>query len=344
MKAARIGRLLMFLCLVSAQAHCMAQIDIVQREVQPPKPSTGTLTVGSTPSGAVVKIDGKYMGETPLTLEKQKPGKYSVSFSAEGYETQTKSVTVTAGKTASCTATLVKKQAAQPAPQQPAPQQPAASSQSSSASSQTFTANGVRFKMVRVEGASTGTFYIGETEVTQALWEAVMGSNPSEFKGSNRPVENVSWENCKTFIGKLNTLTGRTFRLPKEAEWEFAARGGNKSRGYEFSGSDNLDEVGWYYENSGNSRLDENYWDLDKLSQNGCCTHPVMQKEANELGLYDMSGNVWEWCEDLYLSSGSNRVNRGGCWNYLARLCRVSSRDYNTPTYSGSNLGLRLAL
>ena len=314
-----------------------------KREVKPPKPTTGTLTVSSTPSGAAVKIGGKYMGETPLTLERQKPGEYSVTFSAEGYDSQTKSVTVKAGKTATCNVTLKRKQATQQqAPQQQQQQQP--TPQPSASSVETFTANGVSFKMVRVEGASTGTFYIGETEVTQALWEAVMGSNPSYHKGSNLPVEQVSWNDCKDFITRLNGLTGKTFRLPKEAEWEYAAKGGNKSHGYTYSGSDTLGVVGWYYENSGNSRLDESSWSVEKLNSNGCCTHPVRQKRPNELGLYDMSGNVWEWCEDLYSSMGSSRVYRGGSWISNATYCRVAYRFYGSPTVTNFNLGLRLAL
>ncbi|MBQ8608093.1 MAG: SUMF1/EgtB/PvdO family nonheme iron enzyme, partial [Bacteroidaceae bacterium] len=192
---------------------------------------------------------------------------------------------------------------------------PTNSSVSSSGSRQTFTVNGVSFTMVRVEGGTfrmgatseqvnpyndekpvhsvtLSSYSIGQTEVTQALWKAVMGSNPSRFRGDNLPVERVSWNDCRTFIRKLNALTGRTFRLPTEAEWEFAARGGNQSQGYQYSGSNNLGSVAWYDSNSG-----------DK-------THPVATKSANELGLYDMSGNVWEWCQDWYGSySSSSQTN-----------------------------------
>ena len=226
-----------------------------------------------------------------------------------------------------------------------------------------FSIGNVRFEMVRVEGgtftmgatAEQGSdasedekpthqvtlpsYYIGKTEVTQALWQAVMGSNPSNFKGSNLPVEEVSWEDCQTFIRKLNALTGKNFRLPTEAEWEFAARGGNNSRGYKYSGSNTLSNVAWYDDNSS-----------DK-------THPVATKAPNELGIYDMSGNVWEWCSDWYGSystssqynptgpnSGSDRVNRGGCWDSYAWSCRVSLRNYVNPAYRGYDLGLRLAL
>lgn len=182
------------------------------------------------------------------------------------------------------------------------------------------------------------SFMIGKYEVTQALWKAVMGSNPSEFKGDNLPVERVSWNDCQTFIKKLNSLTGKNFRLPTEAEWEYAARGGNNSQGHKYAGSDNIDDVAWYYGNSG-----------DK-------THAVGTKQPNELGLYDMSGNVWEWCSDRFefyrssaqtnptgATSGSRRVYRGGSCGLAAGYCRVSFRDYDTPDYSYSRLGLRLS-
>jgi formylglycine-generating enzyme required for sulfatase activity len=179
---------------------------------------------------------------------------------------------------------------------------------------------------------------IGETEVTQELWQAVMGSNPSDFSGTNLPVEQVSWNDCQTFITKLNELTGKTFRLPTEAEWEYAARGGNKSKGYKYAGSNTLGNVAWYTNNSSK-------------------TNPVKQKQANELGLYDMSGNVWEWCQDGYGSyssaaqtnptgptSVSSRVDRGGGWISDAGRCRVSFRAAGTPTIARNYLGMRLAL
>ena len=229
---------------------------------------------------------------------------------------------------------------------------------------QTFTVNGVSFTMVGVEGGTftmgatseQGTsdpydheypthsvtlsnFAIGETEVTQELWRAVMGSNPSDFSGTNLPVENVSWNDCQTFITKLNQLTGKNFRLPTEAEWEYAARGGNKSRGYKYAGSNTLSDVAWYCDNSSST------------------THPVKQKQANELGLYDMSGNVYEWCQDWFgtysssaqtnptgPSSGFYRVCRGGSWGNGARGFRVSHRDRGTPAVHYNSLGLRLAL
>ena len=181
------------------------------------------------------------------------------------------------------------------------------------------------------------SFYICKYEVTQSLWEAVMGCNPSKFKGDNLPVERVSWDDCQQFISKLNALTGQHYRLPTEAEWEFAARGGNSSRGYKYSGSSTLSDVAWYDDNSGNK------------------THPVGTKSPNELGLYDMTGNVCEWCSDWYgdynssaqtnpagPSRGTYRVYRGGSWNFIAGGCRASCRGSNTPGNRSGNLGLRL--
>lgn len=201
-----------------------------------------------------------------------------------------------------------------------------AATSSGGGQTETFTVNGVTFEMVRVDGGAIAPFYIGKTEVTQRLWYAVMGSNPSRFIGDYNPVEQVSWYDCQEFVERLSRLTGRNFRLPTEREWEYAARGGNKSRGYEYSGSNDLYRVAWYEENSGNQ------------------THPVAQKLDNELGIYDMSGNVWEWCSDLYDSSGSNRVYRGGSWGNAAASCRVACRGCNAPGFRIYYLGLRLAL
>ena len=222
---------------------------------------------------------------------------------------------------------------------------------------ETFKVNGVTFNMMCVEGgtfvmgsdASSNEkpmhqvtipdFLIGQTEVTQELWQVVMGNNPSHFKGAENPVEYVSWSDCQKFIANLNQLTGKKFRLPTEAEWEYAARGGQMSKDFVFSGSDNVDKVGWYTNNS------------------GAMSHPVKQKLPNELGIYDMSGNVWEWCQDWYgdystdtpinpqgPSSGSVRVIRGGSWMNDANDCRVSRRLDLTPAARTSNLGLRLVL
>lgn len=194
----------------------------------------------------------------------------------------------------------------------------------------TFILKGASFKMIRVEGKGT-PYYIGETQVTQALWKAVMGDDPSYFKGENRPVEQISWEDCQKFIKRLNTLTGEKFRLPKGEEWKFAAQGGRWSHGYQYSGSNTIDEVAWYYENArevGNNS--PNYG-----------THPVKTKKPNELGIYDMSGNVWEWCDD---SSGSYRVIRGGSWITAATNCSVADCCNYWPSFRYNYLGFRLAL
>ena len=188
-------------------------------------------------------------------------------------------------------------------------------------------------------------YSIGQTEVTQELWQAVMGTNPSSFTGDlNRPVEQVSWSDCQTFIARLNALTGKNFRLPTEAEWEFAARGGNKARGTLYSGSDNLEDVAWYYTNS--------YIVGPESADYG--THAVGTKHSNELGLYDMSGNVHEWCADEYApyngadpesaSSLGRYVIRGGCWFSVPLDCRSAARNYESPGMRIYTIGLRLAM
>lgn len=219
---------------------------------------------------------------------------------------------------------------------------------------------GVKFKMIPVEGgtfsmgASGGSAYsdespvhevtvsdflIGETEVTQELWSTLVSTNPSYFGGFSHPVENVSWQDAQVFIEALNRETGMRFRLPTEAEWEFAARGGNKSAGNLYSGSDNFDFVGWTSVNSHNT------------------THPVKSKDPNELGLYDMTGNVWEWCADYYgkydaasqenpsgPATGSEKIARGGSWFNEARMARPTNRGSNKSTIRANRIGFRLAL
>ena len=205
-----------------------------------------------------------------------------------------------------------------------------------------------------VHEVTLSDYYMGKYEVRQSEWEAVMGSNPSYFKGEDLPVEQVSWEDCHKFIRRLNALTGLNFKLPTEAQWEYAARGGRLSKGYKYSGSNNLGEVGWYWENSGD-RVLTGEWEREKVDRNHCRTHRVGEKQPNELGLYDMSGNVSEWCEDWYGSysiisqrvslgavSGVNRVNRGGSWIIAVWYCRVSDRGSLAPGSSDFSLGLRL--
>lgn len=241
---------------------------------------------------------------------------------------------------------------------------------------QSYTVNGVTFKMKLVEHGTfqmcfspdgvtenpvhsvtiSKDYYIGQTEVTQALWYAVMGQKPTsagsqwEAKyglGDRYPAYYVSWNDCQAFITKLNELTGKTFRMPTEAEWEFAAKGGNKSKGYIYSGSNTIADVAWYYDNA--SKVGDSNPDYG--------LHRVATKLPNELGLYDMTGNVREFCSDLYgpisdasvtdptgNPSGTNYLIRGGAWNSYAAACRANYRNSTFPTNLGTSFGLRLAL
>ena len=185
-------------------------------------------------------------------------------------------------------------------------------------------------KPLHVENVES--FSIGKYEVTQKEWEAVMGSNPSYFKGSDLPVENVSWDDCQEFIKRLNRITGLSFRLPTEEEWEYAARGGKKSLGYKYSGSDDIDRVAWYDQNGGTR------------------TSNVGLKKPNELGLHDMSGNVWEWTSSKYSinykrpRNSMNIVYRGGSWCSDKPRCRMTHRPYSISKFYYKDLGFRLVL
>ena len=231
----------------------------------------------------------------------------------------------------------------------------------------TFTIKGVTFDMVKVEEGTfqMGSYYgdsdeqpvhevtlssymIGKTEVTQELWEAIMGNNPSTYEGAKRPVANVSWDDIVyEFLPKLKSLTGYEFRLPTEAEWEYAARGGGKSLGYTYSGSYSIDDVAWYTVNCHDKGSDSPDYGM----------HPVKTKAPNELGIYDMSGNVWEWCKDVYshynsysetdpenLGKGDDRVCRGGSWYEDAYECRPTNRAFRASDYTILDIGFRLAL
>lgn len=308
---------------------------------------------------ATLYIDGNNYG-TPSGTRTLKTGDHAVRLAAEGYEDYQTTITVS-GSSRSYSFEMKKK----------AP----VTSFTRFGNNRIFTVKDITFTMVYVDGGTftmgatreqwsdaesdenpshsvtLSSYYIGETEVTQALWQAVMGSLPSDIssyyssypydlKGSQRPVCYVSWEDCQRFISRLNSLTGQHFHLPTEAQWEYAARGGSKSWGYKYSGSNDVGNVAWYTENT---------------NDNG--SHNVKTKSPNELGLYDMSGNLWEWCQDWYgsyssgsqtnptgASSGSDRVCRGGSWFRYAWCCRVSNRDDYAPSVRSHDLGLRLAL
>jgi len=189
-----------------------------------------------------------------------------------------------------------------------------------------------------VHSVNISSFYISKFEVTQAQWQAVMGNNPSQHKCDNCPVEKITWDEAQAYCQKQSRLTGKTYRLPTEAEWDYAARGGTKSVGFTFSGSNNIDDVAWYERNSENT------------------THPVGQKQPNELGLYDMTGNVWEWCSDWYdkdyynrsptqnpqgPATGSEFVIRGGSWSHDPQNCRAAGRNSGEPGERYTVIGFR---
>ncbi len=313
----------------------------------------GSLMVDYTPVDADVYLDNRLIGKTPNVFSNIAAGKHSVKISKAGYADFTGNVTIDGNLQASVKGSLRE-------------------SSSVVGSVVPISVNGVSFNMVKVKGGTfmmgataeqtnpleyekpvhkvtLSSYYIGETEVTQALWKAVMGntvrdqrdkektSMPMCGEGDNYPMYYVSWNECQDFIQKLNEKTGRHFRLPTEAEWEFAARGGKKSRNTQYSGSGNVDDVAWYHDHSG--------------------THPVATKKANELGIYDMSGNVNEWCHDWIEpynssaqtnptgpSSGYGRVYRGGGFLMGAEFCRLSSRHDWSPDFRIADLGFRLAL
>ena len=342
------------------------------------------LTIRYTPSSATVLVDNKMVrGSNGVAKTTLPVGQHSFVVACDGYESEEGMVKLKASAPSDLQIRLSKEAVAIVSNANDVIQDNASTSSTSSSQSVTTSSgfsstssvssgdneisipvkNGITIDMVKIEAGTfmmgatsemqdpsddekpvhqvtlTNDYYMGKYEVTQALWKVVMGSNPSEFKGDYLPVEMVSWDDCQEFIGKLNSMTGRKFRLPTEAEWEYAARGGKKSRGFQYSGSSNIADVAWYDGNSGSK------------------THPVGTKQANELGIYDMTGNVWEWCQDWYGSyvnspqtnpiganSGSYRVCRGGSWNIKAWHCRSSYRLYGTPVNRGYSIGLRLVL
>ena len=361
-----------------------------------------TLTIKYSPVTASVLVDNKFIKGSDGVANTSLPiGQHSYIIACDGYESEEGTVKLKASAPSNLQITLSKEAASTNQisqtthPQQSQTQRPVSQTQpvSSMASSSTTSTSsniidsstsgsvitihvkdGINIEMVKVEAGSfnmgatpemenpnedekpvhrvtlTNNYYIGKYEVTQKLWKAVMRSNPSYFKGDDLPVESVSWNDCQAFISKLNTLTGKHFRLPTEAEWEYAARGGSKSRGYQYSGSNVIDDVAWFDDNSSSK------------------PHVVGEKLSNELGIFDMSGNVAEWCQGKFYQYAASpscnpignvesfsldpsvaarsmfRMARGGSYAYWAKYSQLSFRSNYEPNSHSSNLGLRLVL
>jgi len=303
-------------------------------EINETLPAGREITISSTPVGAHLSIDGKYAGITPLTITLSF-GSHSLKL-INGKKEVNEEISISQSGKASFSYDV------------------------SELGDFSENINGVSIDMVAVKGGCfnmgsndgdsdekpvhqvcVDDFYIGKYEVTQKQWKEIMGNYPSKFKCDDCPVEQVSWDDVQDFIRKLNSKTGNNYRLPTEAEWEYAARGGDQSRGYIYSGSNTIGDVAWYNGNSGSK------------------THAAGTKKANELGIYDMSGNVWEWCSDWYgadyygksptnnpagPTTGSYRVLRGGSWDLIATYCRMAIRGWRRPGGNDKILGFRLAL
>ncbi len=326
-----------------------------------PMPITGSLNINSEPINAKIIIDGKEYGKTPMIINNLLVGEHDVELQLGGYNKIKRTITIEEGEMTNNYLNMTREEVPSSIVKTDALNNSIEIKSSNSENTITIKAGTQSINMVFVEEGSfrmgkivkqnfnddrekehkvsLSSFYIGETEVTQELWEYVMGYNPSEFKSKNSPVEKVSWDECQLFIKKLNQLTNLKFRLPTEAEWEYAAQGGNRSMGYVFSGSNNINEVAWFVSTTGRSTCD------------------VKRKKPNELGVYDMSGNVQEWCQDWFEhysaksvknpkgpKEGVLRVFRGGGWNLLSDFCTVVNREYARPDTKRDNLGLRLAL
>ncbi|MDR0895749.1 MAG: SUMF1/EgtB/PvdO family nonheme iron enzyme [Prevotellaceae bacterium] len=315
-----------------------------KKATKPPTPTYSVINITSNPNNADVYINGKKMGVTPYSNKNISKGKHKVTIKKNGYVDIETEISVKEAETIIESFTLQEKEAVATVSSTPSPIH-SLTLEMVHVEGGTFTMGSPKSEPGRYDNevqhqVTVSSFHIGKYEVTQGQWKAVMGDNPSGFKkGDNYPVENVSWNDVQGFLRKLNAATGKHYRLPTEAEWEYAARGGNYSRGCIYSGSNSVGNVAWYSDNSGSS------------------SHPVGQKSPNELGIYDMSGNVWEWCSDWYgsystsaqtnptgPSSGSNRVLRGGSWNINAKYCRSAFRFHYDPGYRFSNFGFRLVL
>lgn len=328
-----------------------------------PESQMSHLIIKSEPADALIFIDGKQQGQTPDVISDIQAGTYELRFEKQGYKPLVKKISVKEGETLTVNENLEIDPKQVVAKEEKIEEEVVFATADFTPENQIITvAKGVTFTMVAVEGSafdmgatpdqgsdaygsekpvhqvSLSNYYIGETEVTQKLWKAVMGNNPSKNKGNQRPVDNVSWADCQAFIKKLNQMTGKNFRLPTEAEWEYAARGGKLSEHYKYSGSDDIDDVTYY----------DDGVTLESVN--------VKTKQANELGIYDMSGNVWEWCYDWYgnyvrkgvqdnpkgAETGNERVLRGGAYDSTPRECRVSHRHSSEPDVKSEQFGLRL--
>ena len=338
---------------VSSQKQIEVRKDVSETYIiDKPTPIEGSLYVKSNPSGAKIFLDGKNIGvSTPSKIDNVLIGSHKVTVMFEGNKQENVDIKVNKDEIATVDVNLSDVKATPKLP---------------SSTERTFTVGGVTFKMKLVKagtfqmGSTTGDsdeapvhnvtiskdYYMGETEVTQALWKAVTGNSPTADGvpwssnyglGDNYPAYYISYEDVQSFIKKLNRKTGENFRMPTEAEWEFAARGGSNGMGYTYSGSNRIRNVAWF------------------MSGKTCL---VKTKSANELGIYDMSGNVFEWCSDWYGKYNSNdlanptgpatgvsRVNRGGSWlSNNDTFCRSANRNGSVPSYRSHNLGFRLAL
>jgi formylglycine-generating enzyme required for sulfatase activity len=332
---------------VAVSAAKTYQMELVNEKVETivhEAPTSQYVVFQVTPLDAIVEIDGEQLkAEGGTAMKSLELGTYNYIIRAPNHQTEAGNVTVDNAQEKQ----VIKISLVPILPD-----------------TKTISVGKVSFTMVKVDGGTfvmgatpeqdndprdnekpahqvtLSPYYIGETEVTQELWKAVTGKSPSMNKGEQMPVENVSWEDCQDFIRKLNKKTGLNFRLPTEAEWEYASRGGSRSKGYKYSGSSSLKNVAWFKQNS------------DGMP------HDVKTKEPNELGLYDMSGNVMEFCQDFFQkpyastpqtnptgpASGSYYVARGGNWDTDKGTCRVSFRVGFAPKYKLDDIGLRLAL
>jgi formylglycine-generating enzyme required for sulfatase activity len=332
---------------VHEETIVLKQVKTSEDELQV-KDENPTLSVVTDPMDAVVTLMKRKEKFTQgMAL---KPGIYKISVSAEGYETTVRDVELKPGRNIEVVVSLTKIEDRPVGPAKVVEKKPEPEKTNSIGMKFVYVKPGT-FMMGGANGESREAdnetrhrvtlsrgYYIQTTEVTQGQWRKVMGDNPSRFKdcGDDCPVDNVNWKDAQSFIQKLNQLdTHGKYRLPTEAEWEYACRAGSDST---FANDNSLDRMGWY----------------NKNSRNG--THPVAQKKPNAWGLYDMHGNVWEWCSDWYgdypsydvtdpqgASWGRLRVLRGGGWSLTDRNCRSASRLTNSPDYRDSDLGLRLA-